>query len=236
MQIVLSVAAVVLTIVSGARAQRDTSPSPDTLPQVVVQRFVDAANALDASAMAALVAPDAVFARFPGGQVIAQTRDRIQEHYSRQLQSLPPDFRITVQPRIVEGQFVIDQEHFTGTPAERSQATWMYLVRDGLIRRAWVLDARPTQDGATVDRVGAPRIVNAQDPAGFGDALRLLDAWVTTTVAQRGQPGVSIGVVLGDRLVWTRGYGHADVEKKVPATPQTLYRVRHPMSRTWPGM
>ena len=67
--------------------------------------------------------------------------------------------------------------------------------------------------------------VNAQDPGGFGDALRLLDAWVTTAVAQRDQPGVSIGVVLGDRLVWSRGYGYADVEKKVPASPQTLYRI-----------
>ena len=69
------------------------------------------------------------------------------------------------------------------------------------------------------------RTVNAQEPAGFGEALRLLDTWVATTVAQRGQPGLSIGVVLGDRLVWAKGYGFADLEKKVPATPQTLYRV-----------
>ena len=71
----------------------------------------------------------------------------------------------------------------------------------------------------------APQTGNAQEPAGFGDAIRLLDAWVTTTVAQRGQPGVSIGVVLGDRLVWARGYGYADVQKKVPASPSTLYRI-----------
>jgi hypothetical protein len=49
-----------------------------------------------------------------------------------------------VQPRVVEGQMVIDQEHFTGMPGERSQATWMYLVRGGLIQRAWVIDGRPT--------------------------------------------------------------------------------------------
>lgn len=144
MRIVLSVAAVLLAVASSARAQQHTAPSPDAMPEVVVQRFVDAANARNAKAMAALVAPEAVFARFPGGQVIAQNRDRIHEHYSRQLQSLPSDFRITVQSRIVEGQIVIDQEHFTGMPAERNQATWMYLVRDGLIRRAWALDGRST--------------------------------------------------------------------------------------------
>ena len=116
-------------------------------PEVVVQRFVDAANARNAEAMAALVAPDAVFARFPGGQVIAQNRDGIREHYSRQLPPLPADFRITVQPRIVEGQLVIDQEHVTGIPGERRQATWMYLVRDGLIQRAWVLDGQASALG-----------------------------------------------------------------------------------------
>ena len=144
MRTVLSVTAVLLAIASSARAQQDRSPSRDAKPEAVVQRFVDAANARNANAMVALVAPDAVFARFPGGQVIAQNRDGIREQYSRQLQSLPPDFRITVQPRIVEGQIVIDQEHFAGMPAERNQATWMYLVRDGVIRRAWALDGKPT--------------------------------------------------------------------------------------------
>ena len=143
MRIALSVAVVLLASAGGVRAQHEVPPSPAATPEVVVQRFVDAANARDAEAMAALVAPDAVFARFPGGQVIARSRDGIEAHYSRQLQSLPPEFRITVQPRIVEGQIVVDQEHFTGVPVERDHATWMYLVRDGLIQRAWVLDGNP---------------------------------------------------------------------------------------------
>jgi len=135
---IVCVAAVLLALASSARAQHAS------LPEVIVQRFVDAANARNAEAMAGMVAPDAVFAQFPGGQVIARARDGIREHYSRQLQSLPAGFRITVKPRIVEGQFVIDQEHFTGMPGERRQATWMYLVRDGLIQRAWVLEGQVT--------------------------------------------------------------------------------------------
>jgi len=94
--------------------------------------------------MAALVAPEAIFARFPSGQIIAQGRDRIEEHSVRQLQALPAAFRVTVYPRIVEGQFVMDQEHFTGMPTEQSQATWMYLVRDGVIHRARVLEGEST--------------------------------------------------------------------------------------------
>jgi len=136
------IAAIVFAITGSTSAQNATASSQHTRPEVVVQRFVDAGNARDANAMAALVAVDAVLARFPGGQVIAQSRDGIREYYSRQLQSLPADFRLTVQQRIVEGQFVIDQEHFAVVPGERRQATWMYLVRDGLIYRAWVLDGQ----------------------------------------------------------------------------------------------
>lgn len=144
MRRVLSICALLLAITTSASAQRDVSVSPDTMPASVVQRFVDAANARDDAAMAALVAPDAVFARFPDGRVIVQNRADIQAYYARLFQSLPADFRVTVEPRVIEGQIVIDQEHFAGMPPERSQATWMYLVRDGLIRRAWVLDGKAT--------------------------------------------------------------------------------------------
>jgi len=115
----------------------------DTMPAAVVQRFVDAANARDLAAMIALVAPDAVFASFPGGAVLAQSRDSIHAFYARMMPRLSPGFRITVRPRIVEGALVIDQEHFTGSPDEQGQATWIYQIRGGLIHRAWVLDGLP---------------------------------------------------------------------------------------------
>lgn len=65
----------------------------------------------------------------------------------------------------------------------------------------------------------------AQEPEGFKDAVCLLDAWTANRVASRGQPSVSVGVVLGDRLVWARGYGFADLDRRIAATPQTLYRI-----------
>lgn len=134
-----SLIAVLVAFTSGAAAQ---TAAARATPEEVVQRFVDAANARDAAAMAALVAEDAVFARLPGGEVMLDGRDAIRRHYERSLPSRLAEFRITVDPRIVEGQFVIDQEHFAGLPG-RSQATWMYLVQDGLIRRAWALDPQP---------------------------------------------------------------------------------------------
>jgi len=140
----LSVCAVLLMIGGAASSRQDTSRPTGAAPEAVVQRFVEAGNARNAEAMAALVASDAVFARFPSGQPIAQGRDAIRELYSRQLRSLSVDFRVTVDPRIVQGQFVIDQEHFTAPSGERQRATWMYLVRDGLIQRAWSVEGDAT--------------------------------------------------------------------------------------------
>jgi uncharacterized protein (TIGR02246 family) len=119
------------------------STAVDTMPASVVQRFVDAANARDAKAMAALVTPDAVFASFPGGQTIAEGRQGVEALYARALPSLPKELQITVSPRIVEGHLVIDQEHFAGHPSGQTSATWMYLVRGGLITKAWALNGKP---------------------------------------------------------------------------------------------
>ena len=38
-------------------------------------------------------------------------------------------------------------------------------------------------------------------------------------------PGFSVGVIHDQELLWSKGYGYADVTNKIPATDQTLYRV-----------
>jgi uncharacterized protein (TIGR02246 family) len=135
----LALLAALATLAGPAAAQQ--APA-DTMPAAVVQRFVDAANARDAAAMAALVAPDAVFAQFPGDRVFAEGRDGIRRFYEGMLPTLPPAFRITIEPRVVEGNLVVDQEHFAGMPPEQSRATWIYQVQGGLIRRAWAMNGR----------------------------------------------------------------------------------------------
>ena len=55
--------------------------------------------------------------------------------------------------------------------------------------------------------------------------LDVLDRWLASTVADREQPGISVGVVYDQDLIWARGYGFADVASKRPATPSTVYRV-----------
>jgi len=38
-------------------------------------------------------------------------------------------------------------------------------------------------------------------------------------------PGCGIGIVIKDKLVFARGYGYSDLEKKLPVTPNTLFQI-----------
>jgi D-alanyl-D-alanine carboxypeptidase len=64
----------------------------------------------------------------------------------------------------------------------------------------------------------------AQDPQ-VAAALTVLDAWIGATTTQKEQPGLSIGIVYDRNLIWAKGYGFADLERRTPATPATIYRI-----------
>jgi CubicO group peptidase (beta-lactamase class C family) len=58
------------------------------------------------------------------------------------------------------------------------------------------------------------------------DARRVqLKSAVSKFMAQSGVPAISVGVVEGGEEIWAEGFGMADLENFVPATPQTLYRL-----------
>ncbi len=57
------------------------------------------------------------------------------------------------------------------------------------------------------------------------DALALLDLWLREQIASGAVPGFSIALVHDQDVVWTNGYGFADLESRRPATPSTLYRI-----------
>ena len=56
-------------------------------------------------------------------------------------------------------------------------------------------------------------------------AARLFSAWLEGQIAYRGLPGVAVGVVADQELVWSAGFGFADVAKNVPMTPATKFRM-----------
>jgi CubicO group peptidase (beta-lactamase class C family) len=56
-------------------------------------------------------------------------------------------------------------------------------------------------------------------------ALRAIDAWVEGVRTYDRIPGVSVGIVLDQDLIWSNGYGYSNLEEKRPADADTLYSI-----------
>jgi CubicO group peptidase (beta-lactamase class C family) len=64
----------------------------------------------------------------------------------------------------------------------------------------------------------------AADPEFLGQA-RLFSAWLDAQLAYRGLPGVMVGVVQDQELIWQKGFGFADVKAKRPMAAETKFRM-----------
>lgn len=64
-------------------------------------------------------------------------------------------------------------------------------------------------------------------PAGSAQVLpyQIFERYLEPLAQQIGMPGLSAVIVRNGRIEWEKGYGHADVENKIPATPDTPYPV-----------
>src|SRR5215813_9870796 len=56
-------------------------------------------------------------------------------------------------------------------------------------------------------------------------ALKLLKVWLDAQRDYDQIPSISAGVVYDQNLLWSESFGYADVEHKIPATPQTRYSI-----------
>lgn len=55
--------------------------------------------------------------------------------------------------------------------------------------------------------------------------LELFSAWVEAQLAHREQPGLAVGIIYDQTLIWRRGFGYANLANKAATTPTTLYRI-----------
>jgi hypothetical protein len=111
----------------------------DTLPLRVAERQIEAFNRRDIDGFMALYADDAVVMEFPSGTVIARGKSAIRDRYARMMQAPAQLPEVRVEPRVVNGAFVFENEVWDAKPGERNQAVWMYEIRGGLIRKAWTV-------------------------------------------------------------------------------------------------
>lgn len=61
----------------------------------------------------------------------------------------------------------------------------------------------------------------AQLPPNFETRLQGFDAYIGQVMKDWNVPGLGVGIVIKDKLVWAKGYGYRDYGKKIPFTPTT---------------
>ncbi|MCI0434901.1 MAG: beta-lactamase family protein, partial [Gemmatimonadetes bacterium] len=76
--------------------------------------------------------------------------------------------------------------------------------------------AQPVNQPVRADLASDPRVA---------EALHLLDLWVDAKRDWDRIPGISMGVVHDQALIWSKGYGYAHLDRNVRATPGTLYSI-----------
>jgi CubicO group peptidase (beta-lactamase class C family) len=71
-----------------------------------------------------------------------------------------------------------------------------------------------------------PALVSAQKiPTDLREAIRLVDVWLEAQRDYDHIPGMSVGIVKDQELIWTKAYGFADLKKNVPTEPNTIYSI-----------
>ncbi len=64
-----------------------------------------------------------------------------------------------------------------------------------------------------------------KDNPGVSSALHLLELWMDAQCAYENIPGISMAVVHDQDVLWKKGFGYTDLDKKTPATPGTIYSI-----------
>src|SRR5262249_26551054 len=59
----------------------------------------------------------------------------------------------------------------------------------------------------------------------YAEAARNLQRFIERAVTEKGLPAVSVALVDGQEVVWSRGFGFADPAARTPADADTVYRV-----------
>ena len=66
--------------------------------------------------------------------------------------------------------------------------------------------------------------LRAQDKE-IAKKLQGFDAYMTKILKDWNAPGIGVGIVAGDKLIFAQGYGYRDYGKKLPFTPTTLCQI-----------
>src|ERR1700688_2032604 len=71
---------------------------------------------------------------------------------------------------------------------------------------------------------GPVSVTRAQTPD-VTTRLNGFDAYMEQLLKDWNAPGIGVGIVVNDKLIFAKGYGYRDYEKKLPFTPTTLFQI-----------
>lgn len=96
------------------------------------------------------------------------------------------------------------------------------LIVLGLLAALWLAERR----GSYSSLAGAEYSVSSavSSPA-YTEPIARAQSLIRKLVADRGLPGLSVAVGVGNEIVWTEGFGYADLEQRVAVWPQTKFRI-----------
>ena len=106
-------------------------------------------------------------------------------------------------------------------------------LENGRLVGVWTAESGDTAS-LDLERKGAAPPVAALPASGpartegsaqFAGAIKQAEAIVAAELAKDNLGSVTVGLVSGPRLIWARSFGLADIEQKIPATPDTVYRI-----------
>ena len=66
-------------------------------------------------------------------------------------------------------------------------------------------------------------------------AFTVIDSLYKKNAEDNHFPGISFGIVVDGKLLYKNSYGHADIEKKIPVTSASLFRIAS-MSKSFTAM
>jgi CubicO group peptidase (beta-lactamase class C family) len=104
---------------------------------------------------------------------------------------------------------------------------WRRLAVAGLllVTGAWI---------ASAQSVDITKGVNLTQGLDLSKGLDGFDDYMAKTLKDWNAPGVGVGIVVNDKLVFAKGYGYRDYEKKLPFTPATMMPIASAQKETYP--
>ncbi|MFN0274134.1 MAG: nuclear transport factor 2 family protein [Chitinophagales bacterium] len=106
-------------------------------PEKIVQQQLDAYNRQDLKAFVATYHDSIEVYSFNNQSLMYKGKEQLTKEYAELFKTAPENYA-ALRGRIVQGNFVIDKEHVTGREYD-FEATAIYEVQGGLIRRVWFM-------------------------------------------------------------------------------------------------